>query len=98
MIDESFSMGSTLFHKRDPKVKLIGAAAISIVLALCSSIIVAGVGVIVTAILLSFSKPALFVLKTLSASQHFYSFYLDNSPSHLWRRRNDAIVISESEP
>jgi len=61
MIDESFSMGSTLFHKRDPKVKLIGAAAISIVLALCSSIIVAGIGVIVTAILLFFSKPAPFL-------------------------------------
>jgi len=58
MIDEPFSAGSTLFHKRDPKVKLIGAAAISIVLALCSSILVAGIGFIITAILLFLSKPA----------------------------------------
>ncbi len=57
MIDESFSMGSTLFHKRDSRVKLIGAAAISIVLALCSSFLVAGTGFIITATLLFLSKP-----------------------------------------
>jgi cobalt/nickel transport system permease protein len=57
MIDEPFATGSTLFHKRDPKIKIIGAAAISIVLALCTSIPVAATGCITTAILLFLSKP-----------------------------------------
>jgi cobalt/nickel transport system permease protein len=57
MIDEPFATGSTLFHKRDPKMKIIGAAAISIVLALCTSTPVAATGCTITAILLYLSKP-----------------------------------------
>jgi len=57
MIDEPFASGSTLFHKRDARVKLIGAAAISLVLALCSSFLVAGIGCIITATMLYLSKP-----------------------------------------
>ncbi len=57
MIDEPFATGSTLFHKRDPKIKIIGTTAISMVLALCTSIPVAATGCIITAILLSFSRP-----------------------------------------
>ncbi|MEA3467953.1 MAG: cobalt ECF transporter T component CbiQ, partial [Thermodesulfobacteriota bacterium] len=49
--------GSTLFHKRDPRVKLIGTAAISLVLALCTSFLVAGTGCIVTGALLILSRP-----------------------------------------
>jgi len=57
MLDEPFATGSTLFHKRDPKIKIIGAIAISIVLALCTSLPVAVTGCIITAILLYLSKP-----------------------------------------
>ena len=57
MIDEPFAIGTSLFHKRDARVKIIGAAAISIVLALCSSFLVAGAGCIITGTLLILSKP-----------------------------------------
>ncbi len=59
MIDEPFSIGTTTFHRRDPKIKLIGAISISIVLAFCPSIIVAAIGFVITAILLLLSKPSL---------------------------------------
>ncbi len=57
MLEEPFSIGSTPFHKRDPKVKLLSATAISLVLAVSSSMLVAGVGCIITAVLLLLSKP-----------------------------------------
>lgn len=62
MLEEPFSIGATLFHKRDPKVKLLGAAAISVVLALSHSIPVAGLGCMITALLLFLSKPPLRLL------------------------------------
>ncbi len=58
MLDEPFATGSTLFHKRDPRVKIIGAVAISLVLALSSSFLVAGTGCIVTGAMLALSNPA----------------------------------------
>ncbi len=57
MTEEGFSGGSTLFHTRDPRVKIIAAVALSIVLALNTSITAALAGFVVTAILLLFSRP-----------------------------------------
>lgn len=57
MIDEPFATGTTLFHQRDVRVKLIAAAAISLVLSLCSSFLVAGIGCIITGAMAIWSKP-----------------------------------------
>jgi len=54
---ESFTSGNTLFHKRDARVKLIGAMVLSLVLALNSDMTVAVAGCIFSAILLVLSKP-----------------------------------------
>ena len=44
MIGEPFANGSSFLHKRDPRIKLIGAAGISLVMALSSSLIPAATG------------------------------------------------------
>jgi cobalt/nickel transport system permease protein len=54
---ESFASGNSLFHKRDAKVKLIGAIALSLVLALNSDMTVAVTGCVIALVLLILSKP-----------------------------------------
>ena len=76
MIDEPFATGSTLFHKRDPRVKLIGAAAISLVLALCSSFLVAGTGCIVTGTMLAWSKPDLQLLRKRIINVNIFTLFM----------------------
>ncbi len=56
---ESFASGNSLFHRRDARVKLIGAMALSLVLALNSDMRVAVAGCLVNAVLLTLSKPDL---------------------------------------
>jgi len=76
MIDEPFAQGSTFFHKRDSRVKLVGAAAISIVLALCSSFLVAVSGCIITGILLFLSKPDPALLLRRLIQVNFFSLFI----------------------
>lgn len=57
MLEEPFATGDTLFHRRDPRVKLLGASAISLVLALTSSVTSAMAGCLFTAVLLLLSRP-----------------------------------------
>ncbi len=57
MIGEPFANGSSFLHKRDPRIKLIGAAGISLVMALSSSLIPAATGFFLTALLLFISRP-----------------------------------------
>lgn len=54
---ESFASGSSLFHRRDARVKLIAAFALSLILALNSEITVAIAGCIICGTLLILSKP-----------------------------------------
>lgn len=54
---ESFASGSSLFHRRDARVKLIAAFALSLILALNSEIRVAIAGCVICGILLILSKP-----------------------------------------
>lgn len=58
MIEEPFATGTTLFHRRDARVKLIPAVAITLILALTSSFLVAGTGCILTGLLLILSRPS----------------------------------------
>jgi len=76
MIDEPFASGSTLFHKRDARVKLVGAAAISLVLALCSSFLVAGTGCIITATILYLSKPDPKLVSKRIIGVNIFTFFL----------------------
>lgn len=59
MREEAFATGSTFFHKRDARVKCIAALALSLVIALNSSIPAAATGCLVTLMLLALSRPAL---------------------------------------
>jgi len=54
---ESFATGSSLFHRRDARVKLIAAFALSLILALNSELTVAIAGCIISGTLLILSKP-----------------------------------------
>ncbi len=76
MIDEPFASGNSLFHKRDARVKLVAAAAISMVLALCSSFLVAGLGCMVTGTLLILSKPNLRLLLKRITTVNIFTFFL----------------------
>jgi cobalt/nickel transport system permease protein len=81
MIEEPFAAGSTFFHKRDARVKLIGAAGISLVLALTSSFATAGAGCLVTCFLLILSKPDPYrVLKRIAGVNIFTLFLLITLP------------------
>lgn len=81
MIEEPFAAGSTLFHRRDVRVKLIGAAAISLVLAVTNSFITAGTGCVVTCLLLIFSKPEPYrILKRIAGVNIFTLFLLITLP------------------
>jgi len=57
MIEEPFASGSSFLHRRDPRIKLIGAACISLVLALSTSFLTAVTGCILTGFLLILSQP-----------------------------------------
>ena len=57
MIEEPFAEGTTVFHRRDSRVKLIPAVAITLILALTSSFLVAGAGALLTGGLLALSRP-----------------------------------------
>ena len=76
MIEEPFAAGSTLFHKRDARIKIIGAAAISLVLALTSSFATAGAGCLVTCFLLILSKPDLYLILKRIASVNIFTLFL----------------------
>lgn len=58
MTEEAFASGKTLFHKRDARVKIIAATALSLVLALNDSLPVAITGCIICTLLLLLSRPA----------------------------------------
>jgi cobalt/nickel transport system permease protein len=81
MMEEPFATGSTLFHRRDTRVKLIGAAAISLVLGLTSSFATAATGCLVTSFLLILSKPdPHLVLKRIASVNIFTLFLLITLP------------------
>jgi len=54
---ESFAIGDSLFHKRDVRVKVISASALSLVLALSTEISVAATGCTISAGMLLLSRP-----------------------------------------
>jgi cobalt/nickel transport system permease protein len=76
MIEEPFAAGSTLFHKRDARIKIIGAGAISLVLALTSSFTTAATGCLVTCFLLILSKPDPYLLLKRIASVNIFTLFL----------------------
>ncbi|MCF8055025.1 MAG: cobalt ECF transporter T component CbiQ [Desulfocapsa sp.] len=76
MIDEPFATGSTLFHKRDARVKIVGAASISLVLALNSSIPAAVAGCLVTGSLLILSRPEPLSLCRRIATINVFTLFL----------------------
>ncbi len=76
MIDEPFAEGSTLFHRRDVRVKLISAGAIALVLALTSSFLVAGAGCILTGLLLALSRPKPYLLMRRIGAINLFTLFL----------------------
>ncbi len=75
MKEDAFSRGTTLLHTRDAWIKLIAALAISLVLALTSSVNAAIAGCVVNAILLILSKPdPLLLLKRIALVNIFTLF------------------------
>jgi cobalt/nickel transport system permease protein len=58
MIEEPFATGTTVFHRRDARVKLISAVTITLILALTSSFLMAGTGCVLTGVLLTLSRPS----------------------------------------
>ncbi len=76
MIDEPFAVGRTLFHKRDARVKLLAAAALSLNLALTNSFAAAGAGCLFAAILLFISRPDPKILATRLLTVNFFTFFL----------------------
>ena len=77
MIEEPFATGTSFFHRRDPRVKLIAAASLSLVLALTTSFITAISGCLFTGLLLILSRPNVIpVLKRIAAVNSFTVFLL----------------------
>jgi cobalt/nickel transport system permease protein len=76
MIDESFATGTSFLHRRDARVKIIGATAISLVLALSNSFTAAGAGFFCCLILLFISQPRTKQLLTRIASVNVFSLFL----------------------
>ena len=77
MIEEPFATGTSFFHRRDPRVKLIAAVSLSLVLACATSFIAAISGCLFTGLLLILSRPSLIpVLKRIAAVNIFTVFLL----------------------
>ncbi len=76
MIDEPFATGSTYFHRRDARVKLIGAAIMSLVLALNTSIAAAVAGCLVTGTLLILSRPDPLTFGKRIATVNIFTLFL----------------------
>lgn len=81
MMEEPFANGVSFFHKRDPRVKIIAAASLSLVLALTSSFTTAITGFFITVFLLILSKPNLsLLLKRIMGVNIFTLFLLITLP------------------
>jgi len=81
MMEEPFATGTSFFHRRDPRVKLMAAACLSLVLALTTSFITATTGCFITALLLVFSRPnPSRVLKRIAVVNIFTLFLLLTLP------------------
>ncbi len=76
MIDEPFATGSTLFHRRDARVKIVGAAAMSLILALNTSIVAAVAGCLITGGLLVLSQPDPLALGKRIATINLFTLFL----------------------
>ena len=76
MIDEAFATGTTFFHRRDARVKLIGAATMSLVLALNTSIPAAVTSCLVTGTLLILSRPDPLSLGRRIATVNVFTLFL----------------------
>ena len=75
MKEESFASGNTFLHRRDARVKCIAVLALSLVLALNSSLAAAIAGCLIGTTLLALSKPApLVVLKRIALVNIFTLF------------------------
>ncbi len=75
MKEEAFASGSTFLHRRDTRVKCIAALALSLVLALNSSLAAAIAGGLLGIILLALSQPApLLILKRVALVNIFTLF------------------------
>ncbi|MEN8200724.1 MAG: cobalt ECF transporter T component CbiQ [Thermodesulfobacteriota bacterium] len=76
ILEEAFATGSTPFHRRDARVKIIGGAAISLVLALAPSFQVAALGCLATGTLLLFSRPDPRLLLRRLLTVNIFTFFL----------------------
>lgn len=76
MIEEPFAEGTTFFHRRDARVKIIAALAITLILALTSSFLVAGTGCILTGVLLTLSRPNPRLLLKRMGSINIFTLFL----------------------
>ena len=75
MKEESFASGNTFLHRRNARVKCIAALALSMVLALNSSLAAAIAGCLIGSTLLALSKPApIAVLKRIALVNIFTLF------------------------
>lgn len=75
MIEEPFATGDSLLHRRDPRVKILTAIALTVVVALTSSFAVAaGAGALALALVLLARLPVLPVLRHLLAVNVFTLF------------------------
>lgn len=81
MMEEPFATGTSFFHRRDPRVKLIAAASLSLVLAITTSFLTAATGCLITGLLLVSSRPnPSRVLKRIAAVNLFTFFLLLTLP------------------
>ncbi len=76
MIEEPFARGTTFLHRRDARVKIIPAVIITLILALTSSFLVAGTGCVLTAILLSLSRPSPRLLLKRFCTVNIFTLFL----------------------
>ncbi len=76
MLNEPFATGNTFLHSRDARVKLIGAAAMSLVLALNRSIPAAVAGCLITGTLLILSRPDPLAFSKRLAAINLFTLFL----------------------
>lgn len=76
MIKEPFATGNTLFHRRDTGVKIIGATAISVVLASSNSFPAVTVGSVICLVLLLLSRPGPKQLLKRIATVNIFNLFL----------------------
>lgn len=99
MIDEPFASGNSPLHRRDPRVKIIAAASLTVLVALTSSFVVAaGAGLLALCLLLIARLPLLPVFRHLLAVNFFTLFLWLTLPLTYGGVTNNAYGLALSIP